>query len=78
MYVLKYVGDKYGVRGSRFSRFFGRYKNVPQEVDEEDDGEDERKGIQSIRKRKGIQSIRGLTLGTRIINGLFGQLNANL
>ena len=29
---LKYFCDKYGVRGSRFSRFVGRSKNVPKSI----------------------------------------------
>ena len=28
LYLLKYFGDKYGLRGSRFGHIFGRPKNV--------------------------------------------------
>ena len=29
---LKYFGDKYGVRGSRFGRFFGSSRNHPKSI----------------------------------------------
>ena len=32
LYFLKYVGDKYGVRGSRFNRFVGRSRNHPKSI----------------------------------------------
>ena len=32
MRVLKHLGDKYGVRGSRFGHILGRSKNVPKSV----------------------------------------------
>ena len=32
VYCLKYFGDKYGVRGSRFGNNFGRSKNVPESI----------------------------------------------
>ena len=32
MYVRKYFGDKYGVRGSRFGHVFGRSKNHPKSI----------------------------------------------
>ena len=32
LFILKYFGDKYGVRGSRFGYIFGRSKNVPTNI----------------------------------------------
>ena len=32
MYFVRYFGDKYGVRGSRFGIIFGRSKNVPKSI----------------------------------------------
>ena len=32
LYSLKYFGDKYGVRGSRFGHIFGRSRNVPKNI----------------------------------------------
>ena len=29
---LKHFGDKYGVQGSIFSRFFGRPENIPKSI----------------------------------------------